>query len=536
MDEGENLKSEKLRVLIICTHVAVDRSRKKDNDTLQPMAGVYVASLLDPEQCDVELYHEIYSGPYDIHGDEQFDLVFLSGLQKEFDRMKQLSYVFKSRHTAVIAGGSICTLYPEYCAEFFDAVCAGGVESAAMAVNDFKNGKLQKIYRTTNKETSSLKLDYGLLRRSGISTEVHLVEASRGCNYKCNFCSIPAENVRHSVYGLDTTMHNIRNAISNVGPFNLKFWYPFVYFIDNHFTINKRHVRELCAQLKSEKRLRKWGALFSQDMLADRELVDLLADSKCMTMFVGIESLDHEFLARVNKRQNLKKLSSLMDNIDYAQSKGIIIMYGYLFDPKASTVKSMTAEMNNLYNNPILTFPTFFSFISPLIGTGTFWDSAEKGEFLPNLNLRDLDGSTVAFRHSKDDKNTLTEFARILFADLSGLVEFSSVLKKTLKYIIRYRMFHPVRMYMVYRTNTRPFRRHRTTTLRNYIGGEDILDPQYLDLPDGISEEDRLKYFTPTKVTDENGQVASWLRKDTVSNNLIEQRVELSDIKLKQVV
>ncbi len=500
------------------------------------MAGVYVAANLDPESFDITLYHEISSGPYDIHADAQYDLVFLSGLQKEFDRMKQLSYVFKSKGSTVVAGGSICTLYPEYSAEFFDVVCAGGVEGAGLAANDYKRGTLQKIYRSTNKDTSSLKLDYDLLRKSGISTEVHLVEASRGCNYKCNFCTIPAENSRHKAYELDTTMANIRNAISNVGPRDMKFWYPFVYFIDNHFTINKKHVRELCAQLKSERRVRKWGGLFSQDMLADRALVDTLADSKCMTMFVGIESLDHEFLAKVNKRQNLKKLSSLMDNIDYAQSKGIIIMFGYLFDPKDATVESMTAEMLSLYNNPILTFPTFFSFISPLIGTGTFWDSADNGEFLPNLNLRDLDGSTVAFADTKDDKETLTNFARFLFADLSELVTFGNVLKKTLKYIFRYRMFHPVRMYMVYRANTRPFRRRRTTTLRTYIGGRDILDPQYLDLPVDISEEDRIKYFEPTKVTDENGELAPWLRKELASSNAVEQVIKPTEIKLKEVV
>ena len=526
MERGE-VEIQKTKVLIICTHVAVDRSQRKDNDTLQPMAGMYVASLLDSKYFDIQLYHEISSGPYNIHGDENFELVFLSGLQKEFDRMKQLSYIFKSRGSTVVAGGSICTLYPEYCSEFFDAVCSGGVEGAGQAATDYRKGDLQKIYQSPSSKTTSLKLNYELLRQAGISTEVHLVEASRGCNYKCNFCSIPAENVRHSVYDLDTTMHNIRNAIRNVGPLNAKFWYPFVYFIDNHFTINKRHVRQLCALLKAEKRLRKWGALFSQDMLADRELVDLLADSKCMTMFVGIESLDHEFLARVNKRQNLKKLSSLMDNIDYAQSKGIIIMYGYLFDPKESTVEAMTKEVNNLYNNPILTFPTFFSFISPLVGTGTFWSSVEKQEFLPDLNLRDLDGSTVAFHNSKSDHATLTEFARVLFSDLSGLVEYSKVLTKTIKYIMRYRMFHPVRMYMVYRANTRPFRRRRTSTRRTYIGGKDIMDPQYLDIPDGTSEKDRQKYFEPTKITDENGEIAPWLAKDTLSSP-IQQRIEVS--------
>jgi hopanoid C-2 methylase len=51
---------------------------------------------------------------------------YLTGLQPDFDRMRQLSYFFRRAGAKVVAGGSICTIFPEFSAQFFDAVCSGG--------------------------------------------------------------------------------------------------------------------------------------------------------------------------------------------------------------------------------------------------------------------------------------------------------------------------------------------------------------------------------------------------------------------------
>ena len=47
---------------------------------------------------------------------------------------------------------------------------------------------------------------------------------------------------------------------------------------------------------------------------------------------------------------------------------------------------------------------------------------------------------------------------------------------------------------------------------RNFIGGQDILDPQYKQYPDDISSEDKARYFDPIKITDEAGHLQPWLR------------------------
>jgi hypothetical protein len=38
--------------------------------------------------------------------------------------MRQLAYFFRRTGAKVVAGGSVCTMFPEFAAQYFDAVCA----------------------------------------------------------------------------------------------------------------------------------------------------------------------------------------------------------------------------------------------------------------------------------------------------------------------------------------------------------------------------------------------------------------------------
>jgi hypothetical protein len=95
------------KILIVVAHLHEDREQKTDRDPLQPMIGVHVASLLDRERYQVKLHNEMWHGAYptDAIAPGDYALVFLSGLQVDFDRMRQLSYFFRRAGTTVVAGG-----------------------------------------------------------------------------------------------------------------------------------------------------------------------------------------------------------------------------------------------------------------------------------------------------------------------------------------------------------------------------------------------------------------------------------------------
>src|SRR6185437_12966696 len=294
------------RVLILCAHLHEDRARKQDRDYLQPMAGLHVASLIDRSRYVVTLYHDMWHGPYDTASvvPGQYEMVILTGLLMDFDRMRQLAYVFKRAGAKVVAGGSFCTLFPEMALQYFDAICTGGVEAIRQVMRDHEAGALGGIYRSPQGNIASYTVDHSLFAEHGIDIPLHYIEASRGCNFKCDFCSIPAERARHAIYPGSDIARNIEDSIDSSKRFSLRRLWPMVWFIDNNFSNNLPHLREICRYLKSHKRVRMWGALVTQDLLRNREVIKLMAESKCRGLFTGIESFDPKFIAAHNKRQN----------------------------------------------------------------------------------------------------------------------------------------------------------------------------------------------------------------------------------------
>jgi hypothetical protein len=80
---------------------------------MQPISGLHVASLIDQTVFDVRLHHEDWHGPLEVADCNGYNLVFLSGLQVDFDRLRQLSFYCRRSGAVVVAGGSICTSFPD---------------------------------------------------------------------------------------------------------------------------------------------------------------------------------------------------------------------------------------------------------------------------------------------------------------------------------------------------------------------------------------------------------------------------------------
>ncbi len=505
------------RILILCAHLHEDRARKRDRDYLQPMVGMHVAPLIDRSRYDVSLYLDMWHGPFDTGTIEpgRFDLVLLTGLLMDFDRMRQLSWHFRRAGAKVVAGGSFCTLFPDFAVQFFDAISTGGVEGVIEVMRAYEDGTLGGIYRSPPGQIRSYTVDHRIFPEHGIHLPVHYIEASRGCNFRCDFCSIPAEGARHATYLGSDVARNIDDSIRSSARFSIRRLYPMIWFIDNNFSNNLPHLREVCRILREDRRVRMWGALVTQDLLRNREIIKLMAESKCTGLFTGIESFDPEFIARHDKRQNEHRGGNVAEDIAYAESLGVMITYGYLFDPRMSTVAQMEAELRGVMNSALLHHPYFLAFVAPLAGTRLFWEAAASGDLLPNLRLRDLDGRCVAYRNTLDDAATLGAFAARIFGAPELYMSRWNLVRRFVGHVLRHGWRRPASIYLFIDNRSRLKRlgrKHAKHRKRTYMGGTDILDPQYGDYPADIAEADRLKYFEPLKVTDETGALAAWLR------------------------
>lgn len=503
-----------LKALVVCAHLRPGRDKRRTTYLMQPISGLHVGSLVDQAIFDVRLHHEDWHGPLDPANCKGYDLVFLSGLQVDFDRMRQLSFYFRRSGAVVVAGGSICTSFPEFATQFFDVVCAGGVDSVPAVVADFLNGSLKAIYRSPIAQISSYAIDYGLLTRSQINPSVHLVEASRGCSFKCSFCVIPSEVGAHVSYGFDRLAATIDNAISTSPRLSFRRLYPIFMMLDNNFSDDRAHMLRVCEFFQSHPRVRGWVALVTQNVLHDRELIRHLADAKCLGLFAGLESFDEDLLRRYRKTQNLSKRYNIIDDIAYAESLGISITYGYLFDPRHQKASEMERQIRAIAENQLIPMPVYLSVVAPLAGTETFWDDLASHRLAPNLRLRDLDGETIAYAQLGDRPEAIVDFVERMFRRPWTVVSRASILLKTLRRLVRAGSFNPVRWYFTASANLHCFLWSRGTPSqpRSYMAGSDTLDPQYLERPADLTEQDRVTYFDPIYLTDAAGEPADWLK------------------------
>jgi hypothetical protein len=260
--------------------------------------------------------------------------------------------------------------------------------------------------------------------------------------------------------------------------------------------------------------VRGWVALVTQNVLHDRELIRHLAASKCLGLFAGLESFDPDLLRRYRKTQNLSKRHNIIDDVAYAESQGVSITYGYLFDPRHQKASDMQRQIQAIAENPLIPMPVYMSVVAPLAGTESFWADLDAGRLAPNLRLRDLDGETIAYSQLADRADAIVAFVEKIFRRPWTVVGRVGILLKTFRRLVRGQTFNPIRWYFMSAANLHCFVWSRGTPsqVRSYLAGSDTLDPQYFERPDDLSDQDRAKYFDPIYLTDAAGGPSNWLK------------------------
>src|SRR5262249_50501263 len=291
-------------------------------------------------------------------------------------------------------------------------------------------------------------------------------------------------------------------------------WWPPISLPDNIIPDDRAYMLQLGDMLRADRRIRGWAALVTQNVLADRELIRRLADAKCMTLFVGIESLDPDLLRAYNKKQNLGRSSNVLDDILFAERLGIGIGYGYLFDPQMQTAERMAEQIRFIAREPGLPVPVYLSVVAPLAGTQSFWEDLAAGHLAPNLRLRDLDGESLCHANLADDPVAVVDFIEKLFRQPWVICGRWGILFKTLRRIFRSGRWDPIRWYVIAAANLHCFVWSKTSPSmgRTYRAGDNALDPQYFERPDDVSADDLKRYFEPIELTDETGQPVEWLK------------------------
>src|SRR5262245_5526859 len=183
---------------------------------------------LTPKDVEIRFYDDRME---QIPFDETTDLVAISVETYTAKRAYQIASEFRKRRVPVVMGGFHATLCPNEVAEYAEAVVCGEAELLwPRVIDDARHGKLEKFYHQgTRPSLANLKPERSIFNGKSY-LPIGLVEAGRGCHFKCAFCAV------QTVFGSTQTRRPIDAIIAEIAA--LKDKRKLFFFVDDNITSN----------------------------------------------------------------------------------------------------------------------------------------------------------------------------------------------------------------------------------------------------------------------------------------------------------
>ena len=285
---------------------ATQENRRKRKKVLCPPLGLAIVAALTPPEVEVSLTDENVTV---IDFQKKLDLVGITALTITAQRAYDIADTFRARGVKVILGGSHPSALPEEASQHADAVVIGEAEGIwPNVIEDFKANKLQRIY--SQRERPSL-VNLPIPRRDLFAKGAYYirntVSTTRGCPYACSFCSVT------SFFGYTYRCRPVEEILKEIGTLNRGKLIGFVDgnivgrkligFVDDNIVGNPKFAKELFRALVPYKI--KWVSQASATVARDDELLKLAAESGCIALLIGFETLSPANIAAVGKKVNV---------------------------------------------------------------------------------------------------------------------------------------------------------------------------------------------------------------------------------------
>ncbi len=330
---------------------------------MEPLPAAVIAGLTPPE-VEVRFYDDRMER---IPFDEPTDAVAISVETYTAKRAYQIASEYRRRGVPVIMGGFHATLCPQEVACYADAVVVGEAEAVwSQVLVDAARGTLQPYYRAaTRPSLGGLRPDRTIFRGKRY-LPIGLVEAGRGCHFRCDFCAV------QTVFHHTQTRRPADDILAEIE--QLRGDKRIFFFVDDNITSNmgeaKAFFREL-ARLKVH-----WVSQASINAAHDEEFLELIAAAGCQGVLIGFESLNEENLRRMNKGFNLMRggFEQALANLRRHRIRlYITFVFGYDEDTTASFAPAVAYALEHKF------YIAAFNHLTPFPGTPLYDRLAQEG-------------------------------------------------------------------------------------------------------------------------------------------------------------
>ncbi len=209
-------------------------------------------------------------------------------------RAYQIADALRRRGVPVVMGGYHATLVPDEVLEHADAVVLGEAEGVwPEVVETVRAGRpLEPTYRSTARPLLEGSRPDRSIYAGKRYLALRLVEATRGCRFACEFCSV------QRFYAHSHVARPVDEVAAEVALQDARD----VFLVDDNLLADPEHAARLAQALAPLGR--RWVTQASLSGLEDEALVRALAQSGCIGLLVGFESLGAAALAAMGKAWN----------------------------------------------------------------------------------------------------------------------------------------------------------------------------------------------------------------------------------------
>ena len=259
---------------------------------MEPLAPAVLAGLSPPE-VKINFFDDRMEA---INYDAPADLAAISVETYTAKRAYQIASEFRRRNVPVVMGGFHATLVPEEVSRYAEAIVIGEAEEVwPQVLADAAAGKLQRRYKGTGRPSlRNLRPDRSIFVGKKY-LPIGLIEAGRGCHFKCEFCAI------QSYFASTQTRRPADEIIEEIKRNPKKLFF----FVDDNITSNMEEAKELFRALIPLKI--RWVSQASINAAHDEEFLALIKASGCQGLLIGFETLNPDNLKKMSKNFNTMK-------------------------------------------------------------------------------------------------------------------------------------------------------------------------------------------------------------------------------------
>jgi radical SAM PhpK family P-methyltransferase len=216
----------------------------------------------------------------------------------------------------------------------------GGKLSTVPNIVYFEKGEMQR----TNPATENNSLDEEFIDWRKFSDQnlgpTLQTRTARSCAFKCSFCNYPSRAGALTLTSLDVIEREL-DSMYEIG--NVRN----VVFIDDTFNVPFPRFKEICRLMIRNKYDFNWFSYFRCSN-SDEEAIDLMAQSGCKGVFLGIESGSPAILGNMNKSATVEKYAQ---GIKWLKSRGIMTFGSFIVGFPGETQETVKETVDFIKEN-----------------------------------------------------------------------------------------------------------------------------------------------------------------------------------------